>query len=220
MSEPRYTGVWMPREVIEDGRLSMSDRFLYSIIDGLEGDEGCWASNSYIAGVMGVTSRQVQNIVKRLVELGYVLREVDHLGNRTLRTVAKAALLAARGGEADFVGGVKSISRGGMKSTSPNRIEKIEKKDSTSPTPPFESEAFKEAWGKWVAYRKERGNPLKPTTVAAQFKAISKVGEEAAIAAIERSIFNGWQGLFLDQTPLQKVVAPRRLTGEDYARGF
>jgi len=210
----------MPREVIEDKRLNMTDRFLYSVIDGLDSQDGCWASNAYLSEVIGLTTRQVQIIIGKLESSGYVVRTVSPDGKRTLRTVAKAALLSAQGGEADFVGGVKSTSRGGMKSTSPNNIDKIEKKDNTSPTPPFDSEAFKVAWGKWVAYRKERGSPLKPTTVAAQFKAIAQAGEEAAIAAIERSIFNGWQGLFLDKAPQQKVVAPRRLTGEDYARGF
>lgn len=218
MSQPKYTGVWMPREVIEDARLTMTCRFIYSVIDGLEGDEGCWASNAYIAQVCGLSSRQVQNILKRLVDFGYVIRAVEPDGKRTLRTVAKAALLAAKGGEADFVGGVKPTSWGGTKSTSPNSIDKIEKKDKPTLTLPFDSEAFKEAWGKWVAYRKERGSPLKPTTIAAQFKAMGGVAEGVAIAAIEKSIFNGWQGLFLDQQ--QKGIAPKRLTSQDYSQGF
>jgi hypothetical protein len=206
------------RSVIEDDRLTMSCRFIYSVIDGLEGEDGCWASNAYIAQVCSLSGRQVQNVIKRLVEFGYVIRVVSTDGKRTLRTVAKVALLAVKGGEADFVGGVKPASWGGVKPTSPNSIDKIEKKDKPTLTLPFDSEAFKEAWGKWVAYRKERGSPLKPTTIAAQFKAMAGAAEVQAIAAIEKSIFNGWQGLFLDQQ--QKGIAPKRLTSQDYSQGF
>lgn len=55
---------------------------------------------------------------------------------------------------------------------------------------------FRSLWEAWVSYRKESKKPLTPSTVKAQLSKLSKVGPEAAKAAIEASICSGWQGLF------------------------
>ena len=63
---------------------------------------------------------------------------------------------------------------------------------------PFESEKFKEAWDHWVAFRKESRKPMPETTIAAQIKKMEAWGEAKSIATIQRSIENGWTGLFPD----------------------
>lgn len=55
-----------------------------------------------------------------------------------------------------------------------------------------------QAWGQWIDYRRSRGLTVNEKTVKAQ---ITKLDEWAALgqapaAVIERSITNGWQGLF------------------------
>jgi hypothetical protein len=59
------------------------------------------------------------------------------------------------------------------------------------------TEAFRQAWGDWLAYRRERRlTSLKPRSVAAQLKELSEWGEVAAITSIRDSIRQQWQGLF------------------------
>jgi hypothetical protein len=55
---------------------------------------------------------------------------------------------------------------------------------------------FADAWKDWVAYRKERGQTLKPTTIKAQLATMQDWGAADAVAAIRQSIMNGWQGIF------------------------
>jgi hypothetical protein len=55
---------------------------------------------------------------------------------------------------------------------------------------------FADAWKDWVAYRKERGQTLKPTTIKAQLGKMQDWGPADAVAAIRQSIMNGWQGIF------------------------
>lgn len=55
---------------------------------------------------------------------------------------------------------------------------------------------FVEAWKDWVAYRKEKGQTLKPTTIKAQIETMKDWGAVDAVASIRQSIRQGWQGIF------------------------
>ena len=53
----------------------------------------------------------------------------------------------------------------------------------------------REAWDRWVAYRREIRKPLKAASIpSAQKKLLAFGGDQAAV--VEQSIANGWQGLF------------------------
>lgn len=56
---------------------------------------------------------------------------------------------------------------------------------------------FREAWELWRKHRVEKKNTLTPTTIKMQIKFLLSMGHDRAIAAIERSITNGWTGLFV-----------------------
>jgi hypothetical protein len=55
---------------------------------------------------------------------------------------------------------------------------------------------FQTHWARWKKYRAEIRHRLTPSTEAAQLKQLAAWGAAKAIAAIERSITQGWQGLF------------------------
>ena len=56
--------------------------------------------------------------------------------------------------------------------------------------------AFRETWNKWQQHRREIRKPTTPTTAAAQLAKLADWGVERAIAALQHSIANGWQGIF------------------------
>ncbi|MEZ5328035.1 MAG: helix-turn-helix domain-containing protein [Verrucomicrobiales bacterium] len=68
---------------------------------------------------------------------------------------------------------------------------------------PFDSDQFREAWSEWRQHRSEIKKKLTPTSMKRQFKELSEMGEQRAIAAIEHSIKGGWQGIF---EPSQKTT--------------
>ncbi len=76
------------------------------------------------------------------------------------------------------------------------------------PTPqlPFPSEAFAEAWKDWKQHRSEKRKPITPLSAKKSLSDLSKMGEARAIAAINHSIANGWQGIFEPTGPA--VVTP------------
>jgi hypothetical protein len=61
---------------------------------------------------------------------------------------------------------------------------------------PFSSDEFREAWNDWEQHRREIKKPLTPTSTEHQLKTLASIGEAEAIAAIHRSISNGWTGIF------------------------
>jgi hypothetical protein len=63
-------------------------------------------------------------------------------------------------------------------------------------TLPFPSYEFMKTWDAWEAYRKEMRHKLTPSTRKAQLAKCLKWGEKKSIDSINRSIENGWQGLF------------------------
>lgn len=58
------------------------------------------------------------------------------------------------------------------------------------------NDKFRVAWSEWVAFRSEKKKPLLASTAGKQIKKFSTAGCDVAIAMIDRSIENGWTGLF------------------------
>lgn len=66
---------------------------------------------------------------------------------------------------------------------------------------PFASEPFAALWGRWREHRAQLKKPLTKEQERSQLKKLAKEGEAEATARIERSIANGWQGLWFPGDP-------------------
>jgi uncharacterized phage protein (TIGR02220 family) len=76
MAERDFKGIWIPAEVWLDERLNPLEKVILMEIDSLDcGENGCYASNEYIAGFCQCSESKVAHAVTRLVELGYVSRK-------------------------------------------------------------------------------------------------------------------------------------------------
>lgn len=209
MSKPAFTGVWIPAEVLQLSTLSITDKVVYGIINALDNEDGCYASNGYLATTLDLSDRQIKNIIKTLCDYNLVVRvEID--GRRILRTVEKQALVRAT----DFTSTGKPISpRGG--SRLPTYSKEDNKEDINKEVLPY-GEPFKAQWEQWVTYRKQTKKPLTAITRLEQLKMLTDIGNESrAIETIKKSIAFGWLGLFLSNDNKTKT-----LTNNDHANGF
>lgn len=79
----------------------------------------------------------------------------------------------------------------------PVKKNPIKNKESSPDIPPglFALPNFVKVWSEWVKYRKEIGKPLKDTTTVKQFAFLLENRAEA-VAILEQSMTQGWQGLF------------------------
>lgn len=75
---------------------------------------------------------------------------------------------------------------------------------------PFQSDAFKHAWAKWVQYRVEIKKPYKSgISQQTALKELAAFPEAKAIQMINTSISNGWQGLIFNNDKQNGVGQPQ-----------
>ncbi len=78
------------------------------------------------------------------------------------------------------------------------------------------SKEFALAWIDWEKYRLEKKKPLTEISVKKQIKALSELDVVNAVACIENSIMNGYQGIFPDKTKNVKPKMTRKEMHEVY----
>ena len=87
MNDRDFKGVWIPKEVWLDNRLTMLEKGILVEIDSLDmSDDGCWASNEYLATFCQCSIPKVANAVSKLVNLGYLRRESFDGRHRKLKS--------------------------------------------------------------------------------------------------------------------------------------
>lgn len=87
MADRDFKGVWIPRNVWLDSRLSMLDKGILIEIDSLDnGESGCYARNEYLARFCQCSERKATEAVSRLIDLGYIRVESFDGRHRVLRS--------------------------------------------------------------------------------------------------------------------------------------
>lgn len=70
--ERDFKGIWIPREIWLEERLSMLEKVILMEIDSLDNGEGCWAGNDYLSEFCQCSERKVSEAVSKLVDMGYL----------------------------------------------------------------------------------------------------------------------------------------------------
>lgn len=85
--ERDFKGIWIPKEIWLDDRLSALEKVIFVEIDSLDKSErGCWASNEYFAGFCQCSVRTVSAAIKKLTDLGYIFLQSFDGRKRELRS--------------------------------------------------------------------------------------------------------------------------------------
>ena len=85
--EPKrqFTGVWLPKKLLLDERLTAADKILYAEIASF-GEKGCWKKSEELQQLCGVGRDGLQAACKRLREAGYIIER--RMYGRIVRTLA------------------------------------------------------------------------------------------------------------------------------------
>ena len=106
----QFKGVWIPKEVWLDEKLTYFEKAVYAEIDSLDGEDGCFASNKYLAGFFGCTERHIKRALAHLSELGYVKTEMFDGRKRVIKICRTFS-------ETEQMQGVTKMSRGDINVT-------------------------------------------------------------------------------------------------------
>jgi hypothetical protein len=192
MSEREFLGIWIPAEVWLDQRLTMTEKaFLAEVESFSKNGKTFHKSNDTIRQQYGITPKTVQRIIKKLVQLEllecYFNGRVRHL---SLGSMGKMTSLPG-----------KNVDSASSKFPHTNTVERTTYNTSKKEVVyPFTENEFLEMWQTWLQERRDR-----------RYKSYTDNGEQAAlhnlkkmanddyrtaIAIIQQSIAQGWQGLF------------------------
>ena len=70
--ERDFKGVWIPKEIWLDTRLNALDKIILVEVNSLDGADGCFASNEYLAEFCQCSEAKVSKSISLLTELGYI----------------------------------------------------------------------------------------------------------------------------------------------------
>lgn len=70
-----FKGVWIPSEVYLNGSMSWTEKILLTEIFSLQKEEGCFASNQYLAEFLGIKEKTVANLITKLTSEGHLVIE-------------------------------------------------------------------------------------------------------------------------------------------------
>ncbi len=178
-------------------------------------------SAEQIARMSGCSTDDASRLLQELEDAG-VFSRTEHGTIYSRRMVAEETKRQkcseagkAGGGNPTFGGDPKGGSKGQSKGAS-KRLAKPQRSEGreqiTPPNPPaggagiefpagLRTEPFAAAWREWEQHRREKRAKLGATTVQRQLALLASVGHDRAIACIQRSIEQGYTGLFPDSIP-------------------
>jgi hypothetical protein len=70
----KIKGVWTPAMIFFDEDLTDADKRIFTIIDLLDGKNGCYATNKYIGTILNYSTRTITTGISRLLDKGFILR--------------------------------------------------------------------------------------------------------------------------------------------------
>lgn len=188
MAERDFKGVWIPKEVWLDERLSMLDKGILTEIDSLDmGDDGCWASNEHLAKFCQCSEWKVSTSISKLIDLGYITSlSFDGRTRRLKSRLSHFQSLPCENPKADLGKSQTSNTRNNT-----DRDKSLSRKSAESEMPLFN--AF------WEVY---------PRRVSKQtaWKAWQKLGDTRAlcdtiIADVKRRVEGEWKGKDIQYIP-------------------
>ena len=211
----RFSGVFIPREVLLDQELPANAKIIFAIIQSLDNDKGCFASNEYIGNMLGLSESSVRSSISELERKNYVHRVLGPDNFRTIRTCTTASLV----GETRQISGDpppenKRPLR--QKTSGYSNKKNINRDIKTILLPPLPyGPEFASAWQDWMKYKEETKSRLTPSIVSAQIHFLTTLSENDAIQSIRNSIQNGWSGLFAPRSNARTQTG-KALTQNDH----
>lgn len=136
-NDRQIKGVWIPIEIWESKSLSILEKFLIAEIDCLSSQErGCYATNKYLAELLGCTKGHIANMVSRLSGEYLVVSVIDGY-KRDIRIANKSRWVhpTMMGGSSYNDGGVHHRMNGGSSQDDNNTGEITKEKEEGSICP-------------------------------------------------------------------------------------
>lgn len=195
-----FRGVWIPARIWLNKKLTLTEKALLVEINSLDNDDGCYASNEYLAEFLNTSVATITRSISKLKIIGDIYMSGFDGRQRILKV--KTGLI-----EPDQKDEADNQNDEAEKSKRPSRKRKLSKssystitKNSNIDYPQnLNTDTFKKAFADWLSYKAKRNQSYKDNnSICILLKKLSLFGEQWSIARIEKSIMNNYSGLIFD----------------------
>lgn len=73
-----FKGIWIPRDIWLAEDLGWTEKLVLVELDSLNGQQGCWASNEYLASFFGLSKGRISKVISSLKDKGYIQVEMQY----------------------------------------------------------------------------------------------------------------------------------------------
>ena len=123
--------LYIPTEISSDSNLNLSEMRVLATIKALDKDKKCFATNSYMAECLNISTRQVSRIISSLEKKGYILVENKNSFKRTIKVQTKPQVVSMEQvQEREVASKQQTPSVQNKHRTTPTKVEKFNQMDS------------------------------------------------------------------------------------------
>lgn len=202
MENRDFKGVWIDKSVWLDERLNAIEKVILVEIDSLCGEQGCYASNEYLAEFCQCSTSKVSHTISKLVDLGYISIKSFDGRKRVLQSrLANFARQNSKKCKAD----TQNLQHNNIDKNTNNNKDDIKKEKTSKKTSydkiideMIEDEEIKELMYDFIKMRKAKKKPLTDRALKIQINKLFKITEdiEEQKAIIEKSIVKCWDEFY------------------------
>lgn len=108
--ERDFKGVWIPKEIWLDKGLTWMEKLLITELNSLDNEDGCFASNNYLAKFFNLSTGRISQMIKSLKEKNYI--SCGYTYKKNSKEVEKRVVKILNTCIKDSKGGIKNIKQG------------------------------------------------------------------------------------------------------------
>ena len=199
-NERGFKGVWISQTVWLDKRLNALDKVILTEIDSLDnGEQGCYASNKYIADFCQCSETKVSTAISKLIKLGYIyVKKFDGRQRELKSRLSNFERQNYKNCKADL----QNLKESNINNNINNNIVNIKKERKTSYDEILSEIADEELKSLYLEYIKMRKLIKAPMTDRALQMLISKVNTlepdntDNQKELLETAIMNNWKSVY------------------------
>jgi uncharacterized phage protein (TIGR02220 family) len=97
-----FKGIWIPKEIWLDMGLSAIEKIIFAEINSLDGEDGCYASNAYLAKFCQCSESYVTKAISKLQKLNYIkITSFDGRQRKMSSSIVKFTSQSSKDSDAD-----------------------------------------------------------------------------------------------------------------------
>lgn len=217
--ERDFKGVWIPKEVWLDTRLTALDKVILTEIDSLDqSDRGCYASNKHIAEFCQCSEAKVSKSISLLIKLGYLyLQHFDGRQRELKSRFTKNNSLPRNFYKAESENLRESNTSTNTPINTDNNKKKERKTSYDEILSTVEDSSLKELYLEYIKMRKLIKSPMTDRALTMLIHKVNDLEPEnidRQKRLLETAIMNNWKSVYpLKDEPKQQDKKPARYGG-------